>query len=68
MTASSDVNVNQATAVVSNGTSNGASHSPESAILSTLPGPDHDWRVSLKDKVIADMYHALGACHYSRQC
>ncbi|KAL4899106.1 hypothetical protein BDW74DRAFT_119842 [Aspergillus multicolor] len=31
-----------------NGTSNGT---PE--FVNTLPGPDHDWRITLKDKVIA---------------
>jgi hypothetical protein len=33
-----------------NGSANGAS---ESVQISTLPGPNHDYRISLKDKVIA---------------
>lgn len=31
---------------------NGESTGP-SATLSTLPGPNHDWQIGLKDKVIA---------------
>lgn len=37
-----------------NGALNGLSGTTGGSVnLSTLPGPDHDWQVSLKDKVIA---------------
>lgn len=45
-----------------NGTANGTNgatngHGP----LSTMPGPNHDYKVTLQDKVIASMYssHSL---------
>ena len=38
--------------------SNGA-NGAEAAVpyLSTLPGPNHEWKISLKDKVIASKHH-----------
>jgi hypothetical protein len=60
MVASSDANGTQVAAIPSNGSSNGgvtASGVLDGAHiqLSTLPGPNHDWKISLKEKVIASM-------------
>jgi hypothetical protein len=39
---------------------NGADSNDTTALTSsTLPGPDHDWSVSLKNKVIASKFHKL---------
>lgn len=45
----------------SNGHSNGVNGN-SSAPLSTLPAPDHNWSVSLKDKVIASKVPGPRAC------
>jgi len=58
MTASTDpVNGTQQTSTSNNGTSNMPVREATgtTADLSTLPGPNHDWQISLKDKVIASM-------------
>ncbi|KAK1708347.1 hypothetical protein BDP67DRAFT_546949 [Colletotrichum lupini] len=51
MTGSSDQNGNGTAAIPTNGTTNGTNDAP--AYLSTLPPAGADWKVSLKDKVIA---------------
>ncbi|KAL4819603.1 hypothetical protein BDW67DRAFT_154932 [Aspergillus spinulosporus] len=45
-------------------TTNGTSSSEATPVVSTLPGPDHNWQVTLAGKVIASasQYHS----HFSR--